>query len=35
MRVTKDELDPPFEILEPAKWRGPKAKANAATAPQA
>ena len=23
MRVTKDELDPPFEILEPDKWRGP------------
>jgi N-formylglutamate deformylase len=23
MRETKDELDPPFEILEPADWRGP------------
>ena len=23
MRVTKDELDPPFEILEPDEWRGP------------
>jgi len=23
MRVIKDELDPPFEILEPAEWRGP------------
>ncbi len=23
MRVTKDEFDPPFEILEPAEWRGP------------
>jgi N-formylglutamate amidohydrolase len=23
MRATKDELDPPFEILEPADWRGP------------
>jgi N-formylglutamate deformylase len=23
MRETKDELDPPFEILEPAEWRGP------------
>ncbi|MCC6888093.1 MAG: N-formylglutamate amidohydrolase [Hyphomicrobiales bacterium] len=23
MRVIKDELDPPFEILEPAQWRGP------------
>ena len=23
MRVIKDELDPPFEILEPDKWRGP------------
>jgi N-formylglutamate amidohydrolase len=23
MRVTKDELDPPFEILEPVEWRGP------------
>src|SRR6476661_2725056 len=23
MRATKDELDPPFEILEPAEWRGP------------
>jgi N-formylglutamate amidohydrolase len=23
MRVTKDELDPPFEILEPETWRGP------------
>jgi N-formylglutamate amidohydrolase len=25
MRVTQDELDPPFEILEPAKYRGPLA----------
>jgi N-formylglutamate amidohydrolase len=23
MREVKDELDPPFEILEPAHWRGP------------
>jgi N-formylglutamate deformylase len=23
MRDVKDELDPPFEILEPAQWRGP------------
>jgi len=23
MRVTKEELDPPFEILEPVEWRGP------------
>ena len=23
MREAKDELDPPFEILEPAEWRGP------------
>ena len=23
MREGKDELDPPFEILEPAEWRGP------------
>ena len=23
MRVTKDELDPPFDILEPAECRGP------------
>jgi N-formylglutamate amidohydrolase len=23
MREVKDELDPPFEILEPAQWRGP------------
>ena len=23
MRATKDELDPPFEILEPDEWRGP------------
>ena len=23
MHETKDELDPPFEILEPADWRGP------------
>jgi N-formylglutamate amidohydrolase len=23
MRELKDELDPPFEILEPAEWRGP------------
>jgi len=23
MRDVKDELDPPFEILEPAEWRGP------------
>ena len=23
MSRTKDELDPPFEILEPAEWRGP------------
>src|ERR1700749_386153 len=23
MRDTKDELDPPFEIIEPAEWRGP------------
>jgi N-formylglutamate deformylase len=22
MPQTKDELDPPFEILEPAEWRG-------------
>jgi hypothetical protein len=22
MREVKDELDPPFEILEPAEWRG-------------
>ena len=23
MREVKDELDPPFEIIEPAEWRGP------------
>jgi N-formylglutamate deformylase len=23
MREVKDELDPPFEILEPERWRGP------------
>src|SRR5215469_7081478 len=23
MSEVKDELDPPFEILEPAEWRGP------------
>src|SRR5258708_18828834 len=23
MSDVKDELDPPFEILEPAEWRGP------------
>ena len=23
MRDAKDELDPPFEIIEPAEWRGP------------
>ena len=23
MREAKDELDPPFEIIEPAEWRGP------------
>src|SRR3954447_22210727 len=23
MRETKEELDPPFEIIEPAEWRGP------------
>jgi len=23
MRDVKDELDPPFEVLEPAEWRGP------------
>jgi N-formylglutamate deformylase len=23
MRELKDELDPPFEVLEPAEWRGP------------
>ena len=23
MREVKDELDPPFEVLEPAEWRGP------------
>ena len=23
MRELKDELDPPFEIIEPAEWRGP------------
>ena len=23
MREGKDELDPPFEILEPGDWRGP------------
>ena len=25
MNVQSDELDPPFEILEPAEWRGPVA----------
>ena len=23
MREVKDELDPPFEIIEPAEWQGP------------
>ena len=23
MRDAEDELDPPFEIIEPAEWRGP------------
>jgi N-formylglutamate deformylase len=23
MSETNDELDPPFEIIEPAQWRGP------------
>src|SRR5438105_15825864 len=23
MREVKEELDPPFEIIEPAEWRGP------------